>query len=370
MTAPFGSEFTVGIEEELLLVDPDTLALAPVAADVLEQMAAGQTPAAGHEAYAAQIELRSQPLGSVADAVEELARLRSAARDAGATLMASGVHPTGRLGDAPLVRTERYERVADEMRGLLRRTPESALHVHVGLPDERTAVAVFNALRQHLPLLLGLSANSPWWFGTDSGLASARSALVRSYPGRGIPEALADIEEAERRTNAMVVVAGAPEPTFVWSDMRLHPVYGTIEVREMDTQSSLESVAAVAALVRSLALQARDAPTEGAARSEILNWSSFRAARDGVESKILHGNALRPLRDVAARTVAALRPWAREAGDEEALELVLRLLDHGGGAHRQREAYASGGEARLLRTLVEDTAAEPAVGATALRRTT
>jgi carboxylate-amine ligase len=280
--------------------------------------------------------------------------------------MASGLHPTGRLGDAPLVRTARYERVADEMRGLLRRTPESALHVHVGLPDERAAVAAFNALRIHLPLLLGLSANSPWWFGTDSGFASARSVLVRSYPGRGIPEALEDIEEAERRTSATLVVADAPEATFVWWDMRLHPVYGTIEVREMDTQASLESAAALAALVRSLALRACEAPASDGTPSEILGWSSFRAARDGVEAEILEGGALRPLRDVAAEAVAGLRPWARDAGDEDALDLVHRILERGGGAQRQRRSCARGGVPRLLRALVEDTAA--ATPLRALRR--
>jgi len=359
MTGPFGSDFTVGIEEEILLVDPETLELAPVAADVLARMAVGESSAAGHEAYAAQIELRSPPCESTEAAVAALARLRTAARDAGATLMASGLHPTGRLGDTPLVRTERYARVADEMRGLLRRTPESALHVHVGLPDERAAVAAFNALREQLPLLLGLSANSPWWFGRDSGFASARSVLVRSYPGRGIPEAMDDIEEAERRTDAMLVVADAPEPTFVWWDMRLHPEYGTLEIREMDTQSSLESVAALAALVRALTLEACEGRSADGRRSEVLSWSSFRAARDGVEAEILDGGALRPLRSVAARTVGRLRPWASEAGDADALDLVGCLLERGGGARRQRESYADGGVAELLGSLVEDTATEP-----------
>jgi carboxylate-amine ligase len=363
MTGSFRSDFTVGLEEEILLVDAESHQLAPVAADVLDRMAAGGTPAAGHEAYAAQIELRSQPCRSVEAAVSELGRLRAAGRDAGATLMATGVHPTGRLGDAPLVRTERYDRVAGEMRGLLERTPESALHVHVGLPDERAAIAAFNALRLQLPLLLGLSANSPWWFARDSGLASARSLLVRSYPGRGIPEALESLEELERRTTALLVAADAPEPTFVWWDLRLHPVYGTLEIRELDTQSSLESVAALAALVRALVLRAVEEPAPEPVRSEVLSWSSFRAARNGVAAEILDRDALRPLADVAARTVEAVRPWARAAGDEDALGLVLGVLERGGGARRQRQSYARGGVAELLRVLVADTASAPVGGA-------
>jgi glutamate---cysteine ligase / carboxylate-amine ligase len=353
-TFAFGSEFTVGMEEELLLVDPETLQLAPVAGDVLEAMHVHPEDA-GHEAYAAQIELRSPPAESASDAAVELAGLRTAALEAGATLMASGLHPTGRFGDAELVPTERYVRVAGEMRGILRRTPESALHVHVGMPDGESAVSAFNALRRQVPLLLGLSANSPWWFGVDSGLASARYALVRAYPGRGIPEALRDLADAEERVAAVLDVAGVPEPTFLWWDLRLHPAHGTLEVREMDVQSSLESSAALAALVRSLALEAQD--VSGAPRdpSELLNWSAFRAGRDGTDATILDDGRLRPLRHVARQTIDRLRPLARESGDADALDAIARILERGGGAGRQRSAHAGGGICSMLRTLVDDT---------------
>ena len=349
----FGSEFTIGVEEEVLLVDPRTFELAPVAADVLAAIDAAPD-AAGHEAYAAQIELRSSPSGTAADALADVGRLRLAAVAAGATLLPSGLHPTAGYGDVELVPTERYERVAGEMRGLLRRTPESALHVHVGLPDEGSAIRVFNALRGRLPLLLGLAANSPWWFGADSGLASARWALVRSYPGRGVPDPLKSIDDAYARTAALLAVADVPEATFLWWDLRLHPTYGTVEVRELDVQSSLESSAAIGALVRALALEARETPPAVPASSETLSWSAFRAARDGTDAKILDDGALRPLRDVARDLVARLRPRAREAGDEDALVGIERLLEEGGGAGRQRAAFARGGVEAMLRSLVED----------------
>jgi glutamate---cysteine ligase / carboxylate-amine ligase len=353
-TFSFGSEFTIGMEEEILLVDPGTLQLAPVAAGVLEAMHVAPEDA-GHEAYAAQIELRSAPAESASDASVELAGLRIAALEAGGTLMASGLHPTGRFGDAELVATERYARVAGEMRGILGRTPESALHVHVGMPDGESAVRAFNALRRQLPLLLGLSANSPWWFGVDSGLASARYALVRAYPGRGIPEALRDLADAEERVAAVLDVAGVPEPTFLWWDLRLHPAYGTLEVREMDVQSSLESSAALAALVRSLALEAQEVPGAPRDPSELLNWSAFRAGRDGTDATILDDGRLRPLRQVALQTIARIRPLARESGDADALDAIARILERGGGAGRQRAAHARGGIGAMLRTLVDDT---------------
>src|ERR687895_1658834 len=194
MDHAFGSQFTLGLEEELLLVDPTTHQLAPVAERVLPAMDL-PLELAGYEAYAAELELRSPPCSSAGEAVEALGRVRDAARAAGGTLMGAGVHPAGALGDAQLVGEARYQQVLETMRGLIQRTPECALHVHVGMPDPETAIRVHNALRNHLPLLVGLSANSPWWFGADSGLASARYALVRAYPRRGVPRAFRDFED-------------------------------------------------------------------------------------------------------------------------------------------------------------------------------
>jgi carboxylate-amine ligase len=355
----FGSAFTLGIEEELLLVDADTHDLVPVAEAVLAAMHVDES-AAGHDAYAAQLELRSPPSGTVGDAVAALAGLRRAAAVAGATLAGSGLHPTAPLGSAELVEGSRYAVVADEVRGLLRRTPESALHVHVGLPDEDAAVRAFNALRRHVPLLVGLAANSPFWFGADSGLASSRFALARAYPGRGIPRALRDLGDLERLADATLDAAGLADATFLWWDLRLHPRYGTIELREMDSQATLEHAAALAALVRALVVDAaeRDADDPDPP-SEALAWSAFRAARDGVEATVLDGGVRRPLRDVARDMVERLRPVARSLGDEDALEGVAALAGDG-GAQRQRKAFAVGGMAGVLRDLVRETAASAA----------
>jgi carboxylate-amine ligase len=353
-----GHAFTIGLEEELLLVDSETLELSPAAARVLAAMDV-DAAVAGHEAYAAQIELRSTPADSTAAAVADLAGLRTRAAEAGATLVGTGLHPGAIRGDAELVAKERYRRVAEALRGLIRQTPESALHVHVGMPDGECAVRAFNAVRTYLPLLQGLSANSPWWFGVDSGLASARSAVVRQYPGRGIPRALRDLDDWEELSGAAVAAGDLPDRSYLWWDVRLHPTYGTLEVREMDSQSSLEHVAALGALVRALALEG--AETLRAARndepSESLAWSSFRAARDGTSATIIESGTLRPLAEIARATVSRLRPIASELGDEEALGSVETILSRGGGASRQRAAHANGGLRAMLRALAADTSA-------------
>jgi carboxylate-amine ligase len=345
-----GAPYALGIEEELLLVDPVTHQLAPVAEQVIPKM---HLPAeiAAHEAYAAEVELRSRAVPDAGEAVNALRETRRAARDAGAVLMGAGVHPAGRLGDAPLVHHERYLRVDDEMRGLIRRTPECALHVHIGMPDPETAIRAFNGLRPYLPLLQGLSANSPWWFGVDSGMASARSALVRAYPGRGIPRAFRDFEDYASTVAAATRAGALEDYTFLWWDLRPHPRLGTIEVREMDAQSSLEDVAAIGALVHGLAIESaengtmRDEPAEG------LAWSSFRAARDGIDASLHMNGSILPLREAARRAVELARLHAGDAVDG-----IERILAEGGGAGRQRRAFDRGGMDELLAELVRLTA--------------
>jgi carboxylate-amine ligase len=269
--------------------------------------------------------------------------------------MGSGLHPAAPFGSAELVDGSRYAVVADEVRGLLRRTPESALHVHVGPPDEETAVRVFNSLRLQVPLLIGLAANSPFWFGRDSGLQSARFVLSRAYPARCIPRSVRDLADLEDLAEITLTAAGLPDATFLWWDLRLHPRHGTVELREMDSQSSIEHVAALAALVRALVVEAASGEAPSDVPSEALDWSSFRAARDGAEATVLDGTRPRRLADVARDAVERLRPLARDVGDEDALEGIGAMLDEN-GAVRQRASFARGGMPRLLRDLVEDTA--------------
>jgi glutamate---cysteine ligase / carboxylate-amine ligase len=333
------SEFTVGVEEELHLVDPETNRLRPIAADVLDALNIPEG-SAGHEAYAAQIELRTTPCATAQDAREQLAGARRAAAAAGATLMGAGLHPTDTWGDTALVDDPRYREVADDMRDIFARTPEAALHVHVGMPDVETAIHVFNGLRRHLPLLIALGANSPWWFNHDSGLASARWALVRSYPGRGVPPEFIDWAHYVEHIAQVGMGGGPPDYTLVWWDIRPHPRLGTVEIRELDAQSSLESVEGIAALVQALARREADAPRgRTLPPAEAIAWSCFRAARDGLDAEVLHEGDVVPVRlALAGLGVPEVEP--------------LLAQDP---AARRRAAHARGGPEEMLRELVAET---------------
>jgi len=355
-----GEPFSVGLEEELLLVDADTLGLAHVADEVL--------PGTGlpreridHEAFLAELEVRSEPSRSVREAVGQLAEGRAAAHTAGATLIAAGLHPDARLFDVQLVQSERYERVERQMRGLIKRTPECALHVHVGVRDPDAAVAAMNGLRELLPLLHGLGANSPFWFGADSGMASSRAAVIRAYPGRGIPPVLNAWEDYLAALDAVRAGGGPTDHTMVWWDARPQPRLGTVELREVDVQTDLDSTAAIAALARAIMRRAVEEPrgpgapgvAGEAAPEQALHWSSFGAARDGLDAEIYFEGAPRPLREVAGRVVAAL-----EDADPE-LEGINRIVRDGNGADRQCAAHERGGMPGLLRYLADVTAQSP-----------
>ena len=345
---------TLGLEEELLLVDPATHQLAHVAEEVMRHIELPESLAA-HEAFASEIELRTPVCRTAGEAARELTGARAAARSAGATLLASGLHPTARWGDVRMTDKPRYRALDQTMRSLIKRTPECALHVHVGAPDREAAIRMLNGLRLHLPLLQGLSANSPYWFGADSGLASARFSIVRAYPRRGVPRSFSGWDEYADTVQAIGAAGEFDDYTFIWWDLRAHPRVGTVEVREMDVQPSLEDAAALAALVQALAAQALESPPDAGPPAEAIAESSFRASRDGLDATILHDGALRPLREVARATVTKVAGHARELGSGDALEGIERILREGGGAARQRAAAARGGTDELLAQLVHDT---------------
>jgi len=348
-----GDPFALGMEEELLLVDPGTLRLAHVASRVVP---ATQAPPArvSYDVYEALVELSTPVVGDASEGARALVALRDAVRAAGGTLLGAGIHPDGAFGDVVHVPSERYDRIAESMRGLLRRTPTAALHVHVAMPDRETAIRAFNAMRGFLPLLQGLAAHSPYWHGADSGFATARAQLFRGYPRALVPPAFADWEDYLAWTAAWTRAAEVEDYTFLWWDLRPHPKLGTLELRAMDAQARPGALAGLAALVHGLAIAcAQGAVLPPAPEGGALIESSFRAGRDGLAASVWWDGALRPLPEVARLALAL----ARDAlPDPAPLLEVERILAEGNGADRMRAAFARGGMDATLAALVAETA--------------
>jgi carboxylate-amine ligase len=350
-TAPF----SLGVEEELLLVNAHTLQLEHHASEVI----ARTRPPAGEikpDVYEALVESATPIETDAPSAGAALGGLRAALQAAGATLLGCGLHPTGAFGDVVHVPERRYLEIAASMQGLLRRTPTCALHVHVGMPDPQTAIAAHNRLRAWLPLLQALAAHSPYWHGADSGFATARAQLFRGFPRAIVPPAFESWDAYLELIEYWQAAGDLPDYTFLWWDIRPHPQLGTVEVRAMDAQSRLDSAAGLAALVHALGAACADGAEEVGLPAEALAESSFRAGRDGLDATVWWRGTLRPVREVAADALAVAAPYARDLGGEDALEGIERILRDGGGAQRMRAAHDAGGMEAVLALLAAEAA--------------
>ena len=352
----FGTEaaFAIGVEEELILVDEGTHGLSHHAAEVLARVPDLEAGEAKPDTYAAMIELATTVLHDAGQSARALSDMRLRVRAAGATMIGTGLHPEGAYGDVVHFDAPRYDEIVDEVRGLLSRTPTAALHVHVGMPDAETAIRVCNGLREQLPLLQALAANSPFWFGRDSGLATARALLFRGFPRSEIPRAFSSYDDYAATVEGVVAAGELPDYTFLWWDIRPHPRLGTVEVRAMDSQSDLRSVAGLAALVHGLALAEVDDPPRDWMAREALMEASFCASRDGLRARVPMHGSLRPVPEAARAALARARPYADELGATDELEGIERILAEGNGADRQRAAYARGGMPALLEGLIDE----------------
>src|SRR3954453_916891 len=353
----FGSSgpLTIGVEEELLLVD-ESCGLVAAGEEVLEEIDYKHRKSVSTEIFATQIELKTGICLDALQAAKELAEVRRAVAASGARLMGSGTYP-GEAGEPELVEKARYETVKKDLAGLLA-TPPCALHVHVGMPDPETAVAVANAMRHHLPLLAALTANSPFRDGADTGLASARAAAVRSYPRFELPRAFRDYEDFLRVADQLIAAAGVADYTYIWWDVRPHPKLGTVEVRGMDVQPRPEQNAAVAALIQALAAKEIDRPGAPGLTREAIEESYYQAGRYGLEARLMvDDHSAAPALEVARGTLAEAGPYPEQLGGADALEEIERIVAEGNGADRQRRVHGEGGMEALLADLAEMTQA-------------
>jgi glutamate---cysteine ligase / carboxylate-amine ligase len=352
----FGSSppLSLGVEEELLLVDGRRMLTAASQA-VLDGVSGPVGERISSEIFADQIELKSGVSHTPEEALADLREARQAILEAGFELLGSGLHPADDFGEARLVEKPRYEIVRKDLGGLLR-TPPCGLHVHIGMPDPDAAVRLANSFRLYLPVLQALSANSPFWEGVDSGHASARTSVVRSYPRFQLPRQLRDYEDFCHVADQLIAAAGVEDYTYIWWDVRPHPKLGTVEVRALDVQADVATSAAIAALIQAIAAKELDDPTAPGLYREALEESYFQAASHGLESQILFDDETpEPAPEVARRVLDSVRPYARDLGGEAAFEVLERILREGNGADDQRRVHAGSGMDGLLGWLAERT---------------
>ena len=343
MESGFGSTepYTVGVEEEFQLVDPVSRGLTPAVDEVL---AAGEgSRLITSELSQSCVEMLSPVFGTVADLARELPRLRGEVRDLarsrGAEIVGAGTHPFSEPTEQPLTGGDHHQRVEEEMGWVARTQGIYGLHVHVAVPDGDTAIVAVNALARHVPLLVALSANSPFWRGSDTGLASTRIKIFEMFPRSGLPPSFRDWEDFENHIEALVAAGSIPDYSWCWWDVRPHQRFGTVELRAPDVQTDAAYTAALAALVQCLVASAgRGGPPEDPLYNAENKWRAVRHGMDADFFDFVAGRAV-PARSMARGLVEGLRPVARNLGCEDELGGLLEMVELGTGAELQRAAF-------------------------------
>ena len=359
--------FSLGVEEEFQLVNGESYELSSRFDEVCE--AVGGDPRVKPELMQSIVEVATHVAESVPEAIEETRDLRAQLRDAaaeGGTLIASaGTHPFSRYEHQEISEEPRYQELIETMQWVAERELIFGLHVHVGLESAQQAIAVANGLRTWLPELLALSANSPFWQGRDTGLASTRVKLFDAFPRSGLPPAFSSFEEFELLIDRGVKTGSFDDYTFIWWDLRPHPKLGTIEIRICDGQTRLESLAGLVALVQALAATlAEQHEREGALPIQpvtLIGENKWRAARYGLDAELidLERDQVRPAREAALELVELAEPAARRLGCEDELAEIERLCARGSGAEEQRRVEEEQGTLlAVAKWLAEQTVAE------------
>jgi carboxylate-amine ligase len=362
---------SLGVEWELELVDRDTRELTSAASEILAELAPdGEHPKAKHELLESCIEIITGVCTTVAEAQADLQatldEVGAAADRRGLALMCSGTHPISDWSGQQISPNPRYAKLIEDMQWLARRLQIFGVHVHVGVRSPDKAIPIVNALTGYIPHLLALSSSSPYWIGTDTGLASARSKVFEGLPTAGLPYQLSGWDDFERFMDTLISARTIETIREVWWDVRPHPHFGTVELRICDGLPTLWEIGMVAAisqcLVELLNGQIDRGYTLPVPKGWIVRENKWRAARYGLDAQLIIDDSGRtePLRQAIAELVSDLRPIAERLGCAEELGRAERLMDVGSSSERQRTvAAANGGD---LTAVVDSLIAEMAEG--------
>jgi carboxylate-amine ligase len=354
-------ETNFGVEVELQILDRETGDLAPGAPRILKACEQEGVVGTAAELMQSMIEVKTGICRNVDEAKEQLltrvTRVRNIAMSMGFELAMSSTHPFHRATTSTVFPAERYEKILERLQWLTYQRVLFGLHVHVGMPDGDTAIGVINQLVRYLPHLIALSANSPFWQGVDTGLASSRIALYRLLPHAGLPQYFADWKEFRDYCRVMLDCQTIGSFKDIYWDIRPRPDFGTIEVRVCDIPSTLTETLRLVALIRTLVIQQlrllkeRPRVALGAVKRHwIAVENKWLATRYGLKALYVRTptGKRRPLAIDVAELIEKLMPIAREHGDDKYLAAFKPVEKYEAGADRQRRRFREKGDWKTL----------------------
>ncbi|MDP9253809.1 MAG: carboxylate-amine ligase [Verrucomicrobiota bacterium] len=358
--------FTLGIEEEFQIIDPETRELRSHIQQILEGGKMQLKERVKPEMHQSVVELGTEICHDTASARQQVVQLRRelavvAGRD-GLTIASAGTHPFSHWMDQLITADERYATLVKDMQQIARANLIFGLHVHVGVPDREIAIRVMNQARYFLPHIYALSVNSPFWLGENTGLKSYRLQIFERFPRTGIPDAFESLSEYEDYLKLLVSTNCIDNAKKIWWDIRLHPFFDTLEFRICDAQSRVDDTIALAAMMQAVVVKLhkllRQNITFRIYRRRLLDENRWRAARYGLDGKLIdfgRGCEL-DTRSLIQEILEFIAPETNELGSEREMAHIERIMREGTGADRQLAVWERTQEMKMVvDQIVEET---------------
>jgi glutamate---cysteine ligase / carboxylate-amine ligase len=337
--------FTLGIEEEFAIIDPETRELRSHIQEILEGSKVVLKEQIKPEMHQSVVELGTEVCDSIEHARTHVIELRSKLADladkAGLKIASVGTHPFSHWRDQLITEGERYREIVKDMQQLARANLIFGLHVHVGIPDRDVAIHVMNQARYFLPHIYALSVNSPFWVGQDTGLKGYRLKVFERFPRTGIPDAFESLSEYEDYCKLLVKTGCVDNAKKIWWDIRLHPFFDTLEVRVCDAQSRVDDTLAIAALIQAVIAKLhkllRQNITFRVYRRRLLDENRWRASRYGIDGKLIDFGKETEVetRSLLNELLEFVSAEANEFGTQKEMAHIERIMREGTGADRQ-----------------------------------
>ncbi len=357
--------FTLGIEEEFAIIDPETRELRSHIQEILEDGKVTLKEQIKPEMHQSVVELGTQICQSVVDARAHVTELRSKLAElagrSGLKIASAGTHPFSHWHDQLITQGERYQEIVKDMQQLARANLIFGLHVHVGIPDREIAIHVMNQARYFLPHIYALSVNSPFWVGHNTGLKGYRLKVFERFPRTGIPDAFESLSEYEDYCKLLVKTGCVDNAKKIWWDVRLHPFFDTLEVRVCDAQSRVDDTLAIAALIQAVIVKLhkllRQNITFRVYRRRLLDENRWRASRYGIDGKLIDFGRETEVdaRSLLNELLEFVSTEVNELGSENEMAHIERIMREGTGADRQLGVWE---RTHDMKAVVENIVAE------------
>ncbi len=360
-------QFTLGVEEEYQIVDPQSRELRSYISRLLEDGKSVLRERVRMEMHQSVVEVGTSVCKDVAAVRSELCEMRGElsrlARKGGLSIVAASTHPFSDWKRQQITENPRYHEIVGELQDLARGNLIFGLHVHVGIKDKNTAVELANQVRYFLPHLLALTVSSPMWLGRPTGIASTRSHIFKRFPRTGIPDRFESYAHFQAFVDLLIKTGCIDNGKRIWWDVRVHHIFDTVEIRVCDMPTNLEHTISVVALIQSLvamlhSLYKSNQGWRNYSRS-LIEENKWRAARWGLHGKLIDFGRQeeRPFKELVAEMIGLVQGHARELGCEKELLGLQRIFDEGTSADRQLQVYEKSGQdpKAVVDWLIEET---------------